>query len=139
MAQKPPSTCLPPFWGGLLAGASVKKEVLRLYGPGIFASEEGDIGGSYYRDAQGAITLHLVYYTDTIVGELEVIEGNALPLSARQRAEAVSPNLKPPFLHAGLAFGATEEAVLSAMGQPSRKEKGNDGLGTFVYLKCLSL
>jgi hypothetical protein len=85
VTQAPPSTCLPPFWGGVLAGSSIKENVLRLYGPGIFASEEGDSGGSYYRDAKGSVTLHAVYYTDTIVGELEVIEGNALPPSTRQR------------------------------------------------------
>ena len=113
-----------------------QEDVLRLYGPGIFASEEGDSGGSYYRDAKGSVTLHAVYYTDTVVGELEVIEGNALPPSTRKRPEAVSPNLKPPFLHAGLAFGSTEEAVLAAMGQPTRKEKGNDSFVTFVYLSA---
>jgi hypothetical protein len=131
--QAPAPTCLPPFWGGVLAGSSVKGDVLKLYGRGIFVSKEGDTGGSYYRDAKGTVTLHAVYYTDTVVGDLEVIEGNAIPLNARQRPEAVSPYLKPPFLHAGLAFGSTEEAVLSSMGQPARREKGEDGLVTFVY------
>jgi hypothetical protein len=134
VVQTPPPTCLPPFWGGVLAGSSVKGDVLRLYGPGIFVSEEGDTGGSYYRDSKGSITLHAVYYTDTVVGELEVIEGNALPLSARKRPEAVSPYLKPPFLHAGLAFGSTEEAILAQMGRPTRKDKDKDGLVTLVYL-----
>jgi hypothetical protein len=132
--QAPPSTCLPPFWGGVLAGSSTKEHVVGLYGQGILAPDEGDSGGSYYRDAKGTITLHAVYYTDQIVGTLEVIEGNALPPNARQRPEAVSPFLKPPFLHAGRAFGATEEAVVSSMGQPTRKEKEEDGLTTFVYL-----
>jgi hypothetical protein len=134
--QASPSTCMPPFWGGVLAGSSIKEDVLRLYGPGISAPEEGDTGGSYYLDAKGSVTLHAVYYTDTIVGELEVIEGNALPPSARKRPEAVSPNLKPPFLHAGLPFGSTEEAVLAAMGQPTRKEKEGDSFVTFIYLSA---
>jgi hypothetical protein len=138
VVKAPPSTCRPPFWGGVLAGWSIKEDVLRLYGPGVFAPEEGDTGGTYYLDAKGTITLHAVYYTDTIVGELEVIEGNGLPSSIRQRPEAVSPNIRPPFLHAGLAFGATEGAVLAAMGQPTRKEKGSDGAVTSVYRSACS-
>jgi hypothetical protein len=136
VAQAPPPTCLPPFWGGVLAGSSIKEDVLRLYGPGIFVSEEGDTGGSYYRDAKGSVTLHAVYYTDNVVGELEVIEGNALPASIRKRPEAVSPYLKPPFLHAGVAFGSTEKAVLVTMGQPTRREKGNGSLVTLAYLSA---
>jgi len=45
VAQQPPTTCLPPFWGGVLAGGSTKEDVLRLYGPGIFVAEEGDSDG----------------------------------------------------------------------------------------------
>jgi len=134
VAPAPQPTCLPPFWGGVLAGSSIKEDVLKLYGPGVFVAEEGDTGGSYYRDAKGSVTLHAMYFTDNIVGVLEVSEGNALPPSARQRPEAVSSYLKPPFLHAGLAFGTKEEAVLAEMGRPARREKASDGLVTLVYL-----
>ena len=133
-AQAPAATCLPPFWGGVLAGGSDRRDVEKLYGRGYFVANEGDSGGSWYRDAKGTVTLHAVYYTDRVVGDLEVFEGNALPPSARKRPEAVSSYLQPPFLHGGLAFGAAEEAVLSNMGTPSRKEKSEEGLETLVYV-----
>jgi len=135
--QQSPSTCepcVPPFWGGVLAGQSTKDHVLRLYGSGVFTPNEGDSGGTYYRDSKRSITLHVVYYTDEMVGALELIQGNALPSSARASSGAVSRYLKPPFLFEGLTFGATEAAVLSRMGTPSREEKDEEGLRTLVFL-----
>jgi len=59
VAQAPQPTCLPPFWGGVLAGSSIKEDVLKLYGPGVFVAEEGDAGGPTRREkaSDGLVTL----------------------------------------------------------------------------------
>ena len=44
-------------------------------GPGVFRKDEGDTGGRYYTESQGTATLHVVSYTDSVVGELTISAG----------------------------------------------------------------
>lgn len=122
--QLPSGTvCWPLHFSGITLGISTDSHVQRLLGKGVFRATEGDTGGRYYIDRNGKATLHVVSYTDSIVGEVTISEGVSSEI-ATERKNAVTPwfNPKEGFgnWHA-LRLGASKSDVLKNLGKPEKE------------------
>jgi hypothetical protein len=137
----PKPTCLPPFWGGILAGGTSRPEVTRLYGEGVYLPDEKGFPASYYVDTKGAVTLHVIYGTDDLVRVLEITSGNTAPAAWRNDPHIKSPSLQPPFVFGAwgkLSLGDSVEAVTSNMGEPFERQQGSDSEATLLYQSTCS-
>jgi hypothetical protein len=123
LAQVLAGSCLPQFWGGVLAGSTDRQQVERLLGQGVFVPSENGFPVSYFLDPDNAITVRIEYGTDSLVQTLDVIEGNRVPERIKGDESLVSEFLQPPFVFGGLGdikFGASLESVKTNMGPPTR-------------------
>jgi hypothetical protein len=68
------TVCWPLNFSGVTLGVTSDSEVERLLGTGVARKNEGDMGGRYFVDKGRTATLHVVSYTDSIVGELTLRE-----------------------------------------------------------------
>ena len=139
LAQVLAGSCLPQFWGGVLAGSTDRQQVERLLGQGVFVPSENGFPVSYYLDSGNAITVRIAYGTDGLVQTLDVIEGNRVPEQLKGDEALVSEFLRPPFAFGGLGeikFGASPESVKTNMGPPTRVLSGEEP--EFVYVNPCS-
>jgi len=127
--------CWPLNLAGITLGVSTEPQVRRLLGDGIFRREEGFTGGRIYVDKNHTATLHAVFFTDAVVGELTLAEGVAsLPNGELPSAESMHFNPTEGFgnWHA-LRLGSTEADVIKNLGEP---EKLTDDGGWVYYTTC---
>jgi hypothetical protein len=118
------TVCWPLHFAGITLGISTDSHVQRLLGKGIFRATEGDTGGRYFIDKNAKATLHVVAFTDSIVGEITISEGVSSEIGATERKKAVTPwfNPKEGFgnWHA-LRLGASKNDVLQNLGKPEKE------------------
>jgi hypothetical protein len=123
------SVCWPLHFSGITLGITTDPQVQRLLGKGIFRSSEGDAGGRYYIDKNSKATLHVVSYTDSIVGEVTIVKGISPEIKATEQKTAVSPWFSPNEgfgnWHA-LSLGSSKEDVLKNLGKPEREISANE-------------
>jgi hypothetical protein len=109
-------------------GITTDAEVQRLLGSGVFRKDEGDTGGRYFTDPRGAATLHVVSFTDSVVGEVTITAGLAPEIKTDERIAAVSKwfNPREGFGNWGaLNLGSTKEEVLKNLGEPKIQQKNS--------------
>ncbi len=120
----PGSVCWPLHFSGIALGVTTDSQVERLLGRGVFRRDEGDTGGRYFTDAKGTATLHVVSYTDYVVGEVTLRAGLHPAIKPNERRLALSIWFNPEEgfgnWHA-LRLGSTEAEVLKNLGQPKKK------------------
>ena len=116
------SVCWPLHWSGIVVGTTTDSEVQRLLGPGVFRKDEGDTGGRYYTESQGTATLHVVSYTDSVVGELTISAGIDPEIKQSERKAAITKwfNPREGFGNwGGLNLGSSRSDVLKNLGEPN--------------------
>lgn len=118
------SVCWPLHFAGITLGVSTDSQVQRLLGHGVVRKNEGDTGGRYFTDAKGTATLHLVEYTDNVVGELTVSAGIDRAIKPSEQQAAVTKWFTPDEgfgnWHA-LHLGSSKDDVLKNLGKPKRR------------------
>ena len=125
-ASEPPpgSVCWPLHFAGITLGLTDDSEVQRLLGQGVLRKDEGDTGGRYFTDLNGTATLHVVSYTDKVVGELTVSAGIDPAIKSNERSASVSKWFRPDYgfgnWHA-LRLGSSKDDVLRNLGRPKKK------------------
>ncbi len=123
------AVCWPLHFSGITLGITTDPQVQRLLGQGVFRSKEGDAGGRYYIDKKAKATLHVVSYTDAIVGEVIVVDGVSPEITATEYKVAVTPWFSPDEgfgnWHA-LHLGSTKEDVLKNLGKPESEISANE-------------
>lgn len=123
------AVCWPLHFSGITLGITTDPQVQRLLGRGVFRSKEGDAGGRYYIDKKAKATLHVVSYTDAIVGEVTVVEGVSPEITATEYKGAVTPWFSPDEgfgnWHA-LHLGSTKDDVLKNLGKPESEISANE-------------
>lgn len=125
-AAEPPLSpvCWPLNFAGITLGVTTDSQVQRLLGKGVAKPDEGDTGGRYFIDPQQTATLHVVSYTDAIVGEVTVEEGAHLSPSMRKAAISRWFDPKEQFGNwHQLHLGSSKHEVLANLGTPP---KGKD-------------
>jgi hypothetical protein len=94
-----------------------------------FRKNQGDTGGRYFVDAKGTATLHVVAYTDFVVGEVTLRTGIDPGIKADEQKLAVSKWFIPDEgfgnWHA-LHLGSSKEDVLKNLGEPKEKVSANN-------------
>lgn len=119
----PGSVCWPLHISGITLGVTTDQEVERLLGHGI-SHNEGDTGGRYFTNNKGTATLHVVWFTDQVVGEVTLTAGIAKAIERDQRPLAVSDWFDPEEgfgnWHA-LRLGSSKEDVLNNLREPKKK------------------
>lgn len=128
-AQTPGSVCWPLNFAGITVGISTDSQVQRLLGHGVFRKNEGDTGGRYFTDLKGTATLHVVEYTDRVVGELTVRSGIDPAIERLERKMAVTKwfSAEEGFgnWHA-LRLGSSKEDVIKNLGQPKKQPNSDE-------------
>lgn len=126
----PPGTvCWPLHFSGITLGLTTDPEVERLLGKGVVRKSERDTGGRYFIDEEHTATLHVVSYTDYVVGEVTLRMGIDPSVHANELKQAESRWFKPADgfgnWHA-LRLGSSREEVAKNLGQPKKKIAAND-------------
>lgn len=118
------SVCWPLHFSGITLGVTTSSQVERLLGRGVFRRDEGDTGGRYFTDIKGTATLHVISYTDNVVGEVTLRAGVDPAIRPNERRLASSKWFNPEEgfgnWHA-LRLGSPKEEVLKNLGQPKKK------------------
>jgi len=70
--------CYPPYWGGLLPGGSGEREVIKLYGKGLYRDYLDERVRYYYNQAK-THTLAVRFGNYNVVTELVIYEGIKYP------------------------------------------------------------
>jgi hypothetical protein len=111
--------CWPPNFAGITLGVTTDSEVQRLLGKGVFHKDEGDTGGRYFVDPKRTATLHVVNYTDAVVGEVTVQEG--VVVKPTKVNAAISKWFNPQQRFGNwhvLHLGSTKDEVKKNLGEP---------------------
>lgn len=123
------TVCWPLHFSGITLGLTTDSEVQRLLGKGLAREAEGDTGGRYFIDEEHTATLHVVSYTDYVVGEVTLRAGVDPAISANDVKQAESKWFKPADgfgnWHA-LHLGSSRDDVAKNLGQPKKKISAND-------------
>lgn len=123
------TVCWPLHFSGITLGITDDPQVQRLLGKGIARRNEGDTGGRYFVDEQHTATLHVLSYTDFVIGEVTLQSGIDSHLKENQLKQAESKWFKPDEgfgnWHA-LRLGSTRDEVLKNLGEPRKKVNAND-------------
>jgi hypothetical protein len=123
------TVCWPLNFSGVTLGVTSDSEVERLLGKGIARKNEGDTGGRYFVDEGHTATLHVVSFTDSIVGELTLQKGVDHTIHASELKQAQSKWFKPADgfgnWHA-LHLGSSRDEVLKNLGEPKKRIATND-------------
>jgi len=123
------TVCWPLHFSGITLGLTTDPEVQRLLGKGVVRAAEGDTGGRYFIDEEHSATLHVVSYTDYVVGEVTLRVGVDPAIRANELKQAESKWFKPEDgfgnWHA-LRLGSSREDVAKNLGQPKTKVSAND-------------
>jgi hypothetical protein len=121
--------CWPLHFSGITLGLTDDSEVERLLGKGVSRKDEGDTGGRYFIDEGHTATLHLVSYTDSVVGELTLRVGVDPAIQGNELKQAESKWFKPAGgfgnWHA-LRLGSSKDDVLKNLGEPKNRVAPND-------------
>jgi hypothetical protein len=121
--------CWPLHYAGITLGVTTQPEVQRLLGDGVFRKDEGDTGGRYFIDEKRAATLHVVSYTDFVVGEVTLQSGIPPTLQTNELKQAESKWFTLDYgfgnWHA-LRLGSTQGDVLKNLGEPNKRLTAND-------------
>ena len=131
------SVCWPMHFAGITVGINNDSHVVRLLGAGLFRKEEGDTGGRIFIDKGHSATLHVVFYTDKVVGELTIFTG-VEPLSETEQKKAESQYFNPTGgfgnWHA-LHLGSKQEDVINNLGKPKSIDE-NHGWKYLTNCSC---
>jgi hypothetical protein len=129
------STCLSPYWAGLLAGESTLREVAQLLGSGYSTERQGE-DVRLYTDPSRSSTLVVTFGTDNIVTTVDLWETLDAELRSSTVSEAaVSRWVRP---HDGIGawgelhLGSTTADVRKNMGEP-RWVRTQDNLSVWSY------
>lgn len=124
LVDTPGTVCWPLHFAGITLGVTNDSQVRRLLGDGVYRRSEGDTGGRYFVDKARRATLHVVMYTDSVVGELTVTAEIDSSLQKAEQSKAASKFFDPDEgfgnWHA-LHLGSTKADVLKNLGEPARK------------------
>ena len=126
-AQETPNNrgqvCWPLHFAGVTLGVTTDSQVQRLLGKGILDTKEGD-RARYYIDVKQTATLHIVAYTDAVVGKVSVTLGVDPLISKAERLKATSKFFDPREgfgkWHA-LRLGSSKREVLKNLGEPEKR------------------
>jgi len=124
----PGSVCWPLSFSGIVLGVTTSSQVERLLGRGVFRTGEVETDGRYFIDTKGTATLHVISYTDYVVGEVTLSAGIDPAIKPGEREPASSKWFDPEEgfgnWHA-LRLGSLKEEVLKNLGQPKKKVTGD--------------
>lgn len=127
------TVCWPLHFAGITLGITNDAQLRRLLGNGIHRRKEGDTGGRYFIDRKKRATLHAVMYTDSVVGELTVLDGLDSSLQKAELENATSGFFDPDEgfgnWHA-LHLGSSKADTLKNLGEPSQKNNDNEWIYT---------
>lgn len=122
--EPPGSVCWPLNFSGVVLGVTTNSQVERLLGPGVVRADEGETGGRYFTDTKGTATLHVISYTDYVVGEVTLSAGVEPVIKSTEQKLASSKWFNPEEgfgkWHA-LRLGSSKEEVAKNLGQPKKK------------------
>lgn len=122
------TVCWPLHFAGVTLGITNDSQLRRLLGNGNYRRLEGETGGRYFIDEKRRATLHVVMYTDTVVGELSIQEGLDSKLKNDEQKEAVSKFFNPEEGFGNwdaLHLGVTKAEVLKNLGEPALRISSN--------------
>jgi hypothetical protein len=108
---------------------------IKVYGPGLFTTKEGDGGGRYYVDAAHTKTLHLELGAESVIDGIELSYGVILPagLTLHDDPRVISPALAGTVpASKGITLGMSMAQIKERLGEPSREER-TGVMRTFAY------
>lgn len=130
------SVCWPLNFAGITLGVTTDAEVQRLLGKGVVYEEPPAMDSRYFIDSKRSASLHVVSYTDEVVGEVTLLVGIDPGIHPNERKLAVTKWFNPDDgfgnWHA-LRLGSSKEEVIKNLGKP--KEMTGVNQWTY-YTKC---
>ena len=130
------SLCFPPSWAGIVPGITEDRDVITLYGKGLFSDQLGHSGGRYYTDPKKSATLIVELGVDWIVESVEIRTGLTPPEGSFPKDLVISRRFEPDTGFGKwrqLHLGSTQNQVRSNLGEPSEINKLDDQTESWVY------
>jgi hypothetical protein len=110
----------PLYCAGLVVGISREQDARRMFGDGVFVTNEGHGAARYYVDAKRRVTLN-VQFGDGRVETVTYSRGLVMPAVLRKNgvpARAIARALRVDELAGGFSLGAPVSEVTGMMGKP---------------------
>ena len=121
--------CWPLHFSGVVLGITSDSEVQRILGNGAHRPDQGDAGGRYFLNTKRTATLHVVSFTDAIVGEVTLTQGVDPAIQVAELKAATTQFFDPEHgfgnMHA-LRLGSTKAEVLKNLGPPEGDQTSSD-------------
>jgi hypothetical protein len=99
-----------------------------MYGDGLYAQDEGHLGGRYFVDANRRVTLHVEIGVDRYIESVEYRRGVHLPASYQKSGvipkQAISARLtQNELLQGGIHLGAKPDTLIQQFGKPKQETR----------------
>lgn len=128
--------CYPPHWGGIVPGITEDRDLVALYGKGLFSDQLGHTGGRYYTDKNRSSTLIVGLGVDRIVESVEIRTELTPPVGSLPKELGVSPRFDPDsgfgYRHE-LHLDSSKDQVRSNLGQPHLILRSDGEVETWQY------
>jgi hypothetical protein len=118
-SKKIESVCWPLHYAGITTGVNIDSQIIRLLGKGASKQHNGEMS-RFYIDKKHAATLIVTFYTDKVIGDIELLMGTK-SLNKSEMVEAESSYFDPTEGFGAwnqLKLGSTQEDVVSNLGKP---------------------
>ena len=123
------SVCWPLHISGITLGETNDSEVLRLLGKGLERTGQVETAGRFFTNKGHTATLHVISYTDEVVGEVTLRAGidPSIHTSELKQAESEWFNATEGFgnWHA-LHLGSSRDDVAKNLSEPKKRIAVND-------------
>ena len=119
------TVCYPPHWGGIVPGITQEKDLLTLYGKGLYNPNLPHLGVRYYTDPRGKITVAVSIGVDQIIDSVTVTTGRHAPSGfSAEDPNFVSKRVDPKegFAWGHLHLGSTRDQVHLYLGDPASQD-----------------
>ncbi len=118
--------CYPPYFGGIVAGITLDRDVVTLYGKGFFTDSMMAIGARYYTDSLRSVTMEVELGVDHMIDRITIQTGVHFPSNGpRDVSPFVSARLDPRETMTKSGLGSSRDEVEKELGKPTRAM--NDG------------
>ncbi len=122
------SVCFPPSWDGIVAGYTLDKDIVKIYGKGKFVDHVGHGGGRAYLDSTKSVEMITAIGVNGVIEYIEIISTKDRESSLKNIPVSKRINKNAGFgVWGKLGIGSEVKEVTENLGQPQERETNEKG------------
>lgn len=128
------TVCFPPSWDGLVAGYSIDRDVVTIYGTGRFIRNIGHGGGRAYLDSTKSVEMITDIEVDNRVESIRITSTEGREADLRNTPVSERINKDAGFgMWKKLRIGSGSDSVTTNLGEPYSRKKNSQGHAVWIY------